>query len=138
MKIHIVIAILAVLLLAACNTAGPHFRGLPATTVTVDGSVFDVRVRGELAEAIRTNTEYAPRFGPIRERAGRAMAMVSGCEVKEMRGDQAQATGILRCGKGGKRVTPTRPTAVECVPVRGTEIAQLDGTSVEIECASAL
>lgn len=74
---------------AACNTAGPHFRGLPATTVTVDGSTFDVRVRDELAEAIRTTPEYAPRFGPIRARAARAMAMVSGCEVREVRGDRA-------------------------------------------------
>ncbi|MFL4469900.1 hypothetical protein ACERZ8_08505 [Tateyamaria armeniaca] len=88
-------------LLAACNTAGPHFRGLPATTVTLDGSTFDVRVNGKLAEAIRTNPEYAPRFGPIRARAGKAMEMVSGCRVKEVRGDQAQATGILDCGKGG-------------------------------------
>jgi len=85
------------LALAACNTAGPHFRGLPATTVTVEGSTFDVRVRGDMAEAIRTNSEYAPRFGVIRERAGRAMAMVSGCEVKEVRGDQSQATGLLKC-----------------------------------------
>jgi hypothetical protein len=82
--------LLVLLLFVACNTAGPHFRGLPPTTVTVDGSTFDVRVKGKLAEAIRTNSEYAPRFGPIRERAGRAMAMVSGCEVKEVRGDQSQ------------------------------------------------
>ena len=75
---------LLTLVLASCNTAGRHFRGLQATTVTVDGSTFDVRVRGELAEAIRTNSEYAPRFGPIRERAGRAMALVSGCEVKKV------------------------------------------------------
>ena len=126
------------LVLASCNTAGPHFRGLEATTVTVDGSTFDVRVRGELAEAIRTNSEYAPRFGLIRERAGRAMAMVSGCEVKEVRGDQAQATGILRCGKGGKRMTPVVPVDLECVPVRGTEVKQLGGVSVEIDCAAAL
>ncbi|MEL6563410.1 MAG: hypothetical protein AAFQ59_03120 [Pseudomonadota bacterium] len=95
--------------LAACNTAGPHFRGLPATTVTIDGSTFDVRVNGRLAEAIRTNTQHAPRFGPIQQRAGRAMEMVSGCTVKEVRGDQAQATGILDCGKGGPvidRLTP--------------------------------
>ena len=129
---------LLLLVLASCNTAGPHFRGLEATTVTVDGSTFDVRVRGELAEAIRTNSEYAPRFGLIRERAGRAMAMVSGCEVKEVRGDQAQATGILRCGKGGKRVTPVLPVDQECVPVRGTEVKQLGGVSVEIDCAAAL
>ncbi|MDF1726725.1 MAG: hypothetical protein P1U53_03145 [Sulfitobacter sp.] len=90
---------LALCLLAACNTPGPHFRGLPATTVTVQGSTFDVRVRDELAEAIRTNSEYAPRFGPIRDRARIAMAQVSGCRVKEVRGDQAQAIGILDCKK---------------------------------------
>ncbi|MEP1200060.1 hypothetical protein [Tateyamaria sp.] len=85
----------------ACNTAGPHFRGLPATTVTVDGSTFDIRVNGRLAEAIRTNAEYAPRFGPVQTRAQKAMELVSGCRVKEVRGDQAQATGLLDCGKGG-------------------------------------
>lgn len=130
--------ILALCLLAACNTAGPHFRGLPATTVTVDGSTFEVRVRDELAEAIRVNSEYAPRFGPIRERAGKAMAMVSGCEVREVRGDQAQATGILKCGKGPRK--PRRPTPVDldCIPIRGTEVAQLGGASVLIECEPSL
>jgi hypothetical protein len=135
MKYYILISLIFA---TSCNTAGPHFGGLPATTVTVDGSTFDVRVRGELAEAIRTNSEYAPRFGPIRERAGRAMAMVSGCEVKEVRGDQSQATGILRCGKGGKQATPVQPIALECVPIRGTELTQLGGTSVEIECEPVL
>ena len=126
-------------ILAACNTAGPHFRGLEPVTVTVDGSTFDVRVRGELAEAIRTNAEYAPRFGPIRERAEPAMVMVSGCEVKEVRGDQAQATGILRCDGAPKRA-PVRgvPVGLDCVPVRGTKVKQLDGVSVEIECLTAL
>ncbi|MEL6467900.1 MAG: hypothetical protein AAFQ58_23300 [Pseudomonadota bacterium] len=98
-----------VLLLAACNTPGPHFRGLPATTVTVEGSTFDVRVNGRLAEALRTNVEYAPRFGPIKHRAQKAMEMVSGCQVKEVRGDQALATGILDCGKGGPRIDRLKP-----------------------------
>lgn len=84
-------------MLLACNMPGPHFRGLAATRVTVQGSTFDVRMRGELAEAIRINPEYAPRFDPIRRRAGIAMARVSGCTVKEVRGDQAQATGVLDC-----------------------------------------
>lgn len=132
------IFILLSLVLFGCNTAGPHFRGLPATTVTVDGSTFDVRVRGELAEAIRTNVQYAPRFGPIEARAGRAMAMVSGCEVKEVRGDQAQATGILRCGKTAKRRAPQPVLALDCTPVRGTELNQLGGKSVEITCDPAI
>lgn len=95
--------------LSACNAPGPHFRGLPATTVTVDGSTFDVRVRGRLAEALRTNMEYAPRFGPIRVRAARAMEIVSGCKVKEVRGDQALATGILDCGKDGSPIDRSLP-----------------------------
>lgn len=126
------------MVLGACNTAGPHFRGLPATTVTVDGSTFDVRVRGDLAEAIRTNSEYAPRFGPIRERAGRAMAMVSGCEVREVRGDQSQATGLLKCGKGAPKRVARTPVDLDCIPVRGSEIDQFDGTTVLIDCEPAL
>lgn len=128
------ILILSLVSLIACNTAGPHFRGLPARTVTVDGSTFDVRVRGELAEAIRTNMEYAPRFGPIRERAGKAMAMVSGCAVKEVRGDQAQALGILDCGKGGPRLIPNTSGDVECIPIRGTEVQGIGAVQVEISC----
>ena len=85
-------------LLGGCNTAGPAFRGLPATRVEVEGSVFDVRVQGETAEAIRVNMQYAPRFGPIKKRAATAMARVSGCKVKRVLGDQAQATGVLDCG----------------------------------------
>lgn len=95
--IRIILLLALVVLLAACNTPGPHFRGLEATRVTIQGSTFDVRVRGELAEAIRVNSEYAPRFSPVRERAAIAMAQVSGCEVKDVRGDQALATGLLDC-----------------------------------------
>ena len=89
--------IFSVLILASCNTAGPYFRGLKPTRITVEGSTFDVRVRGKLAEAIRVNPQYALRFEPIRTRAGIAMAQVSGCRVKEVRGDQAQVTGLLDC-----------------------------------------
>jgi hypothetical protein len=122
------------LALGACNTAGPHFRGLPATRVTVEGSVFDVRVRGDLAEAMRINMQYAPRFGPIRDRAGIAMAQVSGCEVREVRGDQALATGLLDCGKGGPRpLVP--PVDVECIPIRGSVIEGFGSSAtVNLDC----
>lgn len=103
--------------LSACNTPGPHFRGLPATRVTVDGSTFDVRVRDRLAEALRVNMEYAPRFGPIRDRAGVAMEQVSGCKVTEVRGDQALATGLLDCGSGPPPRTMTAGGQYECFAV---------------------
>lgn len=95
--------------IAACNTAGPHFRGLPATIISIDGASFAVRVNGDLAEAIRLNPQYAPRFGPLQAYAGRAIAEVSGCKVLEVRGDAAQATGILDCGDGGPVIDRKRP-----------------------------
>lgn len=51
--------------LAACNTPSIGFRGIDPATVTVEGSTFDVRVKGAVAEAIRTNMQYAPRMGQM-------------------------------------------------------------------------
>lgn len=107
-----------VLALAACNTPSSHFRGAHVTQVAVEGSVFDVRVRGNLAEALRVSHEYAPRFGPIRSRAWFAMAQVSGCRVVEVLGDQAQATGILACeGRHPGWVAPTGVVSYSCLEV---------------------
>ena len=92
---------------------------------------------GELAEAQRINPEYAPRFGPIRLRAGFAMAEVSGCKVKEVRGDQALATGLLDCGEGGPKVRPGLDP-LDCIPVRGTQTTGFaDLVSVDLDCYPA-
>jgi hypothetical protein len=85
------------LLLMACNTPSREFRDVVAQRVTVDGSSFDVRLRGTKAEAIRVNVQYAPRFGPIEGRAARAMELVSGCAVRTLTGDQAHAFADLSC-----------------------------------------
>ena len=94
---HLVAMLLLTLTLAACSGGSPHFMGIPATTVEVGGSVFAVRVKGDLAEAVRTNPQYAPRMGPIGDRAAQAMEQVSGCKVREVRGDQALILGLLDC-----------------------------------------
>lgn len=83
--------------LAACTDPSPHFYGVKAARVSVSGSTFDVRVRGNLAEAIRINPQYAPRLGPLRQQAAQAMAAVSGCVVTGVLGDQALMTGVLDC-----------------------------------------
>lgn len=83
--------------LAACSDPSPHFSGVNATRVSVSGSTFDVRLRGNLAEAIRINPQYAPRLGPLRQQASQAMATVSGCRVTGVLGDQALMTGLLDC-----------------------------------------
>ncbi|WP_170775274.1 hypothetical protein [Ruegeria lacuscaerulensis] len=90
---------LSLLVLAACSAGTPHFRDVPATRVAVNGSVFDVRVRGELAEAVRINMQYAPRLGPIRDRAALAMAQVSGCPILDVLGDAAVTVGVLGCDR---------------------------------------
>ncbi len=110
--------LLFLLVLGACNTPSPHFRDMPETRVAVDGSVFDVRVRGNLSEALRVNGQYAPRFGPIRGRAAFAMAQVSGCEVIEVLGDQALAIGILACeGRAPGWTVPTGAISYSCLEV---------------------
>lgn len=109
---------LLVVLLSACNTPGTHFRGVPATRVTVEGSVFDVRVRGALAEAVRINPQYAPRLGPIRARAAFAMEKVSGCGVIELRGDQSLQTGLLRCkDRPAVWVVPVGQVSYSCLDI---------------------
>ncbi|WP_223421411.1 hypothetical protein [Tateyamaria pelophila] len=122
--------------LAACNTAGPRFRGLPATTVTIDGSTFDVRVNGRLAEAIRTNMEYAPRFGPVQSRAGKAMQLVSGCTVKEVRGDQAVALGILDCGGTPSDIDQLQPQGeYECFSIDRYISPATNEVVLDLDCA---
>jgi hypothetical protein len=96
----------SLLVLSGCGMSTVHFREAPVTRISVDSSVFDVRVRGNLAEAIRVNPQYAPRLGPIRGRAALAMARVSGCRVTDVHGDQALATGVLDCGQRMPNWTP--------------------------------
>ena len=91
------IAVMAVFMLSACSIETRHFRGVEPVQLIVDDSVFDVRVRGNLAEAIRTNPQYAPRLGPLRAQSAFAMALVSGCAVTGVLGDQAVMTGVLDC-----------------------------------------
>lgn len=130
-------AVCAAVFLIACNTPSPEFRGVAPTRVTVQGSTFDVRVRDGRAEAIRVNTQYAPRFGPIRARAGAAIAMVSGCKVVEVTGDQAQAFARLDCGNGPPpKSRRAMPWEIECLPVPGSEIEIAGEVSLDLDCAA--
>ncbi|MBE1295147.1 hypothetical protein [Phycobacter azelaicus] len=80
-----------------CAVSSSHFQGIEPVRVTVEGSTFDLRRRGTLVEAIRVNPQYAPRLGPLRQRASRAMALASGCDVDWVMGDQAVLLGRLSC-----------------------------------------
>lgn len=122
--------------LAACNSPSPVFRGVAPTRVTVDGSTFDVRVKGFHAEAMRMNAQYAPRFGIIEDRAAQAMRQVSGCEVTKVTGDQALALGKLKC-KGKAGPLTAQPHALECVPLRGSAVKEVGQVRIDLDCEPA-
>ncbi|WP_171125318.1 MULTISPECIES: hypothetical protein [unclassified Ruegeria] len=124
------------LMLAACSAGTPQFRDVPATRIAVNGSVFDVRVRGELAEAVRIDTQYAPRLGPIRDRAALAMAQVPGCPILDVLGDAAVTVGVLGCDRqAGERLLLTAISVpnYECIDF-GTYESSGDGGYQVFEC----
>lgn len=108
--------LLALIALAACGGPSAHFKGIAPVRIAVSDSVFDVRVRGNLAESIRVNPQYAPRLGPIADRAAIAMAQASGCKVTSVLGDQALQIGQLDCGSGSPSGIRTIPQ-YECLEI---------------------
>ena len=96
--------------LAACDAPTPGFRGAEVSRHVIEGSAFTVHVTGGLAEAVRTNAQWAPRIGPLAGRAAIAIQRASGCRVTEMAGDAAVLMARLSCS------APVRPACeVEAV-----------------------
>lgn len=87
------------LLVGGCNTPGPAFRGIDPVRITVRGDVFDVRVDGLRAQAMRLNTRWAPRLSAVAPQGVAAIEQVSGCRVRKMDGDAALMTARLDCGQ---------------------------------------
>lgn len=92
--------LLLLVLLAACDSPAPALMGTDATRITIDTVEFSIRIRGERAEAIRTNMMPNPSIGSVYPRAVQAIEQVSGCRVIEdsLRGDVAVMRADLGCG----------------------------------------
>lgn len=104
---------LCLLLIAACDTSSPAFRGVEPVRIKVGQSMFDIRVQGRRAEAIRLNAEWAPRLEAVAPRAVAAIEAVSRCRVDRLDGDQALMTARLDCG-AGPPPRPVFPDRLEC------------------------
>ncbi|EAQ04534.1 lipoprotein, putative [Pseudooceanicola batsensis HTCC2597] len=91
------IPIFLLILLGACDAAPTGFRGVPPSRHVVEGSQFSVYRKGGLAQAVRTNRQFAPRIGPLAGRAAVAIQQATGCRVTELAGDAAVLVGRLRC-----------------------------------------
>ena len=85
------------LLLTACDAPTRGFGGAEVSRHAVEGSSFTVHVKGDQAEAVRTNRQYAPRIGPLAGRAAVAMQQASGGRVTRIAGDAAVLVGALSC-----------------------------------------
>lgn len=93
------LTVLAILLVAACDTATPGFMGADVSRITVDDMEFAVRVRGSKAEAQRKNFILRARYNAIAPKAGIAMERVSGCKVRPgtLKGDPSIMYAALDC-----------------------------------------
>lgn len=89
--------LLLLLCLAGCDSPSLAFAGAPAARVSVQGSEFTVRWRGERAEAARTSREFFPSRSRTRAKARRAIEVVTGCAVRKIRGDVAVQIARLEC-----------------------------------------
>ena len=88
-----------ILSLLAFNASSFEFSGVPAQQVIVGKSVFDLRMVGGRAEAIRINREWAPNLNYTAARFARAFEAASGCELRpnSMQGDQVVMQARLKC-----------------------------------------
>lgn len=84
--------------LAACDTGTPPYFGIPPQRAEAGGMVFDVRVNGLMAEALRQEIMWPPSHEAVALRAAEAMRAVTGCAVLEVRGDPSVVEGRLQCG----------------------------------------
>ena len=83
--------------LGACNAPGRHFHGIEPVRIEVGKSVFEIRQRGKLAEALRINKRHAPRLGRVADEAKLAIEQATECRVTRILGDAAMITARLRC-----------------------------------------
>ena len=85
--------------LAACDSPHPAFNAMQRQTITVQGSTFQVRIRSDIAEAIRTNFEFNPKSRAVFPKATKAIEIASGCKVVpgSMEGDPALVRARIDC-----------------------------------------
>jgi hypothetical protein len=109
---RIVSCILSILALAACNMTSPDYAGTQGTRVSVLGSDFDVRQRGDRAQAVRMNPEGLSRYDAAMTRAVMAIEQVTKCDVIRVAGDPSAAEARLDCGPGA--TVARQPVEYDC------------------------
>ncbi|WP_417718416.1 hypothetical protein [Salipiger sp.] len=123
---------LCLLLLTACDMAGPGFRGVPAVQREVEGSTFTIRVKDDMAEVIRTSMEFPARFDPISARAQKAVFLETGCRPDWVTGDPAMMVMGLSCN-GAPAPKQPRKRSIAC-EIFDAQYSPTLGGSAALEC----
>ncbi|MEM6729173.1 MAG: hypothetical protein AAF618_11785 [Pseudomonadota bacterium] len=94
---YIVVLLVVLSALAACNMPSGPFQGAEAREVTVDGSTYRVFQRGNAAQALRVNSELRPNQGAD-AKIRRAIQTATGCRVVGgLSGDVVMANAKVAC-----------------------------------------
>ena len=84
--------------LTSCDDGTYAFQGMPAQTVRHKNMKFDIRVRGQMIEALRLNSMTFPSTRQVRPIALQAMRQVLGCEdVAIIWADPSVTLGFHAC-----------------------------------------
>ena len=89
--------ILALLLLAACDSPSLSMAGANRAQVDVGGMTFGVHYRGTTAEVLRLNRQWRPSYAEVSANARIAVQQVTGCRVAEITGDPSILKATLDC-----------------------------------------
>ncbi len=77
-----ILSIVCLTAVTACDGPSPEFFGVEGTPISIDGSDFVVRVKGNRAEAVRTNFTRTSELSAVMGRAFEAIETVSGCSIR--------------------------------------------------------
>lgn len=93
------VALVALTLVAGCNTPSPAMWTAPMQKVSVDGMTFEVRQRDDVVEVARVNILAPGRLRQVMSVAPRAIEQATGCFVVPgtLVGDPALMTAEITC-----------------------------------------
>ncbi len=106
------VVLLFLVCVSGCNGPGLRHLGVAPVPVREGNMQFDIRSRGGLAEAIRTNAIWGVRMRDVVAHGRRAITRATGCEVAWLRGDPAVLLAGLDCGDGRPVPPPPRHRTV--------------------------
>jgi hypothetical protein len=112
--LRVLFAFLCLAPIAACDSAGPGFRGQDKEVHEVDGSRFTLRRQGDVVEAIRTNPEFLPNLDKLGRKAFVAAERMTGCEAAWIQGDPAMMRIGLACDGRPAPKMPKQRAVLDC------------------------